>query len=155
MLSSTTTSRLPGDHLGEGVELELDADVSESLVWLDEGAADVAVLEEAFAVRDTRSLGIADAGCGSRIGDACDQVCVDGVLPGQFCSHGLSGFIYQLALYDAVGAGEVDVLEDTEGFLAVAPPLETLYAVVADDDDLAGLDVAGELCSQVVQGAAL
>ena len=49
--SSTTTSRPAGD-LGERVELHADPLVAHPLLGLDEGAVDVAVLDQALAEGD-------------------------------------------------------------------------------------------------------
>ena len=56
-------------HLGQGVELQLDALLAQALVWLDEGAADVAVLDQAFAERDAERTREADRGRRPRVGD--------------------------------------------------------------------------------------
>src|SRR5207237_10115411 len=44
------------EDLAQGVELQLDADVAQSLVRLDEGARDVAALDEALAGGDAAGL---------------------------------------------------------------------------------------------------
>ena len=48
---------LAADHVLEGVELEADAELAQGLAGLDEGAADVGVLDEALAVGDAGLLG--------------------------------------------------------------------------------------------------
>src|SRR4029078_10289979 len=49
---------LAADHVVERVELEPDAQLAQGLAGLDEGPADVGVLDEALAERDARLLGV-------------------------------------------------------------------------------------------------
>src|SRR2546423_3981124 len=67
-------------HLRERVELELDALLSQSLVGLDERAADIAVLDQAFAERDVERPRETDRRGRSRVGDRQDEVGLDGRL---------------------------------------------------------------------------
>ena len=115
MLSSTTTTRLAAQDLGQRVELELDADLADALVGHDERAADVAVLHQPFDERDAGLLRVADGGGDGGVGHAHDDVGIDGVLAGELGAHGHADGVEQLAADDAVGPGEVDVLEDAEG----------------------------------------
>ena len=48
--SSISTTRLPGRLAVSGLILQVDADLAQAVVRLDEGAADVAVLDQPFAV---------------------------------------------------------------------------------------------------------
>ena len=80
--SSTTTRPLAPDHLAQRVELEPDAELADRLARLDEGAADVGVLDQALAVRDAGLLGVADRGRGAGLRHRDDQVGLDRVLHG-------------------------------------------------------------------------
>ena len=53
---------LAADDVAQRVELEPDAELADGLARLDEGAADVGVLDQALAVGDAGLLGVADRG---------------------------------------------------------------------------------------------
>ena len=143
------------DHLLQRVELQVDALVAHALVGLDERAADVAVLDEALGVGDAGLVRVADGGGGRGVRHADDDVGVDGRLAGQLAAHVHAHRVQQLVADDAVGAGEVDVLEDAEGVALLLDGLHRVEAVLVDDDRLAGLDLADERRAEVVEGAGL
>ncbi len=132
---------LAADHVLEGVELEADAELAERLAGLDEGAADVRVLHEALAVGDAGLLGEPDRGRRAGLGDGHHQVGVDGVLDGQLPAHRDPRLVDVAAGDGGVGAGEVDVLEHAALGLRLGE-LVGAQAVLVDDDQLAGLDLA-------------
>jgi len=68
MESSMTTTRLPSEPRPDGVELEADARLAQLLGGLDEGAGDVAALDQPLAVRNSALLGIPDRGRRAGIG---------------------------------------------------------------------------------------
>ena len=134
---------LAADHVLEGVELEADAELAQGLAGLDEGAADVGVLDEALAVGDAGLLGEADGGGRAGLGDGHHQVGVDGVLAGESAAHRDARLVDVAAGDGGVGAGEVDVLEHAA--LGVGSgELVGAQAVLVDDDELAGLDLTHE-----------
>src|SRR2546430_3242670 len=61
------------EDLAKRVELQLDADVAQPLVGLDEGARDVAALDQALAVGDAARFGEADGGRRARVGGRADE----------------------------------------------------------------------------------
>ena len=67
----------------------------------------------------------------------------------------LAGIVDADALDLAVGASEIDVLEDAEAAWLLGEGLDRAQAAAVDDDDLAGLDVAHESGADDVEGAAL
>src|SRR5258707_324365 len=60
-----------------------------------------------------------------------------------------------LAFEHAVGAGEIDVLEDAQPLWHVVERLDATHTAGTDDDDLARLDIAHELGADDVEGARL
>src|SRR5207245_8861129 len=55
------------EDLAQWIELQLDADVAQPLVGLDEGAGDVAALDQPLAEWDAALLGVADRGRRPRV----------------------------------------------------------------------------------------
>src|SRR5580765_3372341 len=145
---------LAADDLAQRVELEPDTELADGLRGLDEGAADVGVLDEALAVGDAGLLGVADGGRRARLGRRDDQVRVDGVLAGEDPAHLDPGLVDHPVVDRGVGAGEVDVLEDAalgRGLGEARGP----QAVLVDGDHLAGLDLPDEGGADDVQGRGL
>ena len=132
---------LATDHVLEGVELEPDAELAQGLAGLDEGAADVGVLDEALAEGDAALLGVPGGRRGARLGDRHHQVGLDRELAGQLAAHLDAGGVHGLAGDRGVGAGEVDVLEDAALARRLREPVGT-QPVLVDRDQLAGLDLA-------------
>src|SRR5699024_3046606 len=97
------------DHLAQRVELQTDAQLADGLAGLDEGPADVGVLDHPLPVGDAGLLGVSDGGRGAGLRCGDHQVRVDRVLPGQAPAHLPAGFVDAAAGDAGVGAGEVDV----------------------------------------------
>ena len=81
---------------------------------LDEGAADVMVADDAELERDARFLRIPDRRGDAGIRDRHHDIGVDMAFARQFPADALACLVDALAFDDAVGAGEIDVLEDAE-----------------------------------------
>ena len=81
---------------------------------LDKGAADIMVADDAELERDTRFLRIAERRRHPRIRHRHDDIGVDMAFAGEFAADALAGFVDADPLDDAVGPGEIDVLEDAE-----------------------------------------
>lgn len=105
---------LAGEDLVQGIELQADPGLADALVGLDEGAAHIAVLDEALAVGDAAFARIPDGSGNGRIGYADDDVGFHGVLAGELSAHLLADWVEQMAGKVAIGASEVDELEGTE-----------------------------------------
>ena len=103
---------LAPDDLAQRVELEPDAELPDRLGRLDEGPADVGVLDQALAVGDAGLLGVADRRGRPRLRGGDDEVGIDRVLPGQGAAHLDPGLVDDPAADRRVGPGQVDVLED-------------------------------------------
>ena len=112
--SSTTTSRLPADRVGQRVELQLHPAVAQRLRGLDERPADVVVLVEAVAVRDARHLGVPLRAPVAGGRDRDHQVGVRGLLAGEDAAHLPPGLVHRPPAHPRVGPRQVDRLEDAE-----------------------------------------
>ena len=134
---------LAADHVLEGVELEPDAELAQGLAGLDERAADVGVLHEALAERDAALLGVPRRGRRARLGHGHHQVGLDGELAGQPAAHLDARLVDAAAADRGVGAGEVDVLEHAALRLRRREQVGA-QAVLVDDQQLAGLDLADD-----------
>ena len=144
------------DRGGDGVQLDADAALALGLAALNEGAADIFVLDKAYAVGDAALLGVTQGGVQAGIRRADDDVGLDGMLLRQETAGLQAGLMDAGALDDGIRAGKVDVLEHAHrvgGGAAVI--LDAAQTVVVSDDDLTGLDVPYEFGADGVQGAAL
>ena len=130
--------------------------LAQLLAGLDEGSRHVAVLDEtvvlgqAAAARVSAGRGVARVGDGDhQVGTGCRG------LTGQYLPHPAAGGLERGAVHLRVRAGEVDVLEDAERLALALDQHPGADAVLADRDQLAGLDVAHVLGADDVQRAGL
>ena len=122
---------------------------------LDKGPTDVMVADNPELEGQPGFLGIADC-CGhTGIGDRDDDVGIDRTLSGEFPPDALTRLVDAAPLYDAVRAGEVNVLEDAETGVAIVEWPQASYAAPANDDDLSCCDIADELGADDVERAGL
>ena len=102
---------LARDDVPERVQLQPDAALPDRLARLDEGPADVGVLDQALPVRDAAGLGVADRGRRAGLRHRDDQVGLGRVLRGQPPADLDPGGLDTAAGDRGVRAGQVDVLE--------------------------------------------
>src|SRR6516162_6158384 len=103
----------------------------------------------------SRFLGITDC-CGhTGIGNRDDDVGIDRTLSGEFPPDALTRLVDAAPLYDAVRAGEVDVLENAETGFAIVEWPQASYAARANDDDLSCCDIADEVSADDVERTGL
>ena len=145
---------------GAGYDVQLDAHTVLALLLaaLDEGAANVFVLDEADAVGDAALLGVAEGGVEAGVRHTDDHIGLHGVLLRQEAACLLAGLVDRAALDDAVRAGEVDVLEDAHlGVLPAAVILDAaqLAGAGVGHDDLAGLHIPQKRSTGRIQRTAL
>ena len=147
---------LATDGGGDGVELDVDRFFPLALLRLDKGAGDILVFNEAYTVRNTGLLGIAEGSIKAGVRNAYDHVRLNGMLQCQKGSGALPRGVDAAAVYDGVRAGEVNVFKDAQraGALAAVGGYAAQTALVRDDD-LTGAYVPHELCADAVQRAAL
>ena len=145
---------LAGD-LVQRVEFQLDPLPSQLLVGLDEGAAHVAVLDQAFLVGNPRRLGKPDRRRRTGVGDRHHEICNGGRFFRESLAHAHPARVDLAATEARVGPGEVDVLEDAG---RTAPCGERLGAVdpcLVKPENLAGTHVAVDGGADQVERAAL
>jgi hypothetical protein len=124
------------------VQFHLHTEVADRLCRLDEGAADVVVADEPHSHRHARLLGVADGSADARVGNRHDHVGGNGGLAGQLTAEAGAHVADAAPEHLAVGAREVDVLEDAVGARRRRERPHRARAVGPDDQHLAGLDVA-------------
>ena len=155
MESSTITTRLPATSV-ERVVLDADALLAHALLRLDEGAADVAVLDQTLVEGNAARAREADRRRRARVGDRHHQVGLDGSLAGEPLAHPHPRAVDLDPVDRRVRPGEVEELEDAElpGPLGWTAWLR-MDAVLVDHDELAGSDLALELRADEIERAAL
>src|SRR6185437_15872826 len=128
-----------------GVVLELDAEMADLVGRLDEGAADIVVADDAELEGQAALRGVAQGRGHAGIGDGHDDVGGHMALARELHADPLPRLVDIVAVDDAVGPREIDVLEDAEALAATPERPAAVEAGGVDDDELAGLDVAHEL----------
>ena len=146
---------LARDVAFEHVELERDATFALRLRGLNERPADISVFDKSQAEGDAAAHAVTDGAGKTAVGDADDQVRVDGVLLCQKLTREHARFVDGLTVDDAVGAGEIDVLENARARVCRAKSLVRGELSVMKGDDLARLDVAHKLGADRVESAGL
>src|SRR5579871_3993631 len=76
-------------------------------------------------------------------------------LAGQLRAEALAHLVDRAAMNDGVGPGEIDVFEDARPRRFRRERLVGMCALLVEDDDFAGLDVADELGADDVERAGL
>src|SRR5215217_6185197 len=74
---------LTPDHIPQGIQLQPDAELANRLTRLDEGPADIGVLDQSLPVRNARRLRITDGGRRARLRNGNHQVRGCRILPSQ------------------------------------------------------------------------
>ena len=141
--SSTTTSRLPAMASRSGLYFGPDTALPDRLAGLDEGAADVGVLDQALAVGDAAGLRVADGRGRAGLRHRDDQVGVRRPLGRELAADLFPRGLQAAARDRGVRPGEVDVLEQAAARGRGREPVRP-DPVLVDGDHLAGLDLAHE-----------
>ena len=144
-----------GDDLRQRVELEPQAALAQLLPGLDEGAGDVAVLDQAVVARQPRGAREPGRRRVARVGHRDHQVGLDRRLAPEDLAHLAAHLLQHLALQPAVRAGEVDVLEDAVRRPPRLDDLPRVEAALGQRDHLARPHLAQQLGADDVEGAAL
>ena len=92
-------------YIDQWVELLPNAQIPHPLVGFDEGAANIAVLDQALAIGDAGFLGISNRRCHRRIRYANDQIGLHRVLASELGPQFLAGRMNQTIIDDAIGPG--------------------------------------------------
>ena len=132
------------DQRGIGIVLQLDPEVADFGAGLEEGAADVMRANDPELERDIGRLGKADRGGDAAVGNGDDHVDLDRAFAGEFGADVLAALVDRNAIGDAIGATEVDMLEDARPGLGRSEGAKAAQALVVDQDHLARSDLALE-----------
>ncbi len=100
----------------DGVVFLAHALLAQGLVGLDEGASGVIAFDQAFVVGERGRSSQPQCSGDRRLGDGDDQVGVDGGFAPELSPEALAHAVNAVAPQLAVGSGEVDPLEDAEGW---------------------------------------
>ena len=121
----------------------------------DEGPADILVFHEPRIVRYPRFPAVADGGVEAGIRHADNEVRVHLMRPREHPAGVYARGAHRLPVDHGVRTREVDILENAELFIRLAAVLAAgSYAVFAENDDLARLNVADEFRADRGQRAA-
>ena len=138
-----------------GREFHLDSELAHRLHRLDEGTADVLVLDESHLIGDAAFLGIAHGGAEARLRHADNYVGLGRALAVKPPPGFLAVSMDVAAVYVAVGAGEIDVLHAAHP-VAEEPGVErAAHTLLINADDLARTYVADERSAHDLEGAGL
>jgi hypothetical protein len=136
---------LPAQHIGQGIELDADTRLPHRLGGLNEGATHIAILDQAIGEGDTAGLGVANRRGDAGIGNADHNVGLHRRFARQHFTDPHPIAVERLAKKAAIGAGEVNHLEDAEPGGLFSPAVALGRGIpVAEMHDLAGLHIAVE-----------
>src|SRR5205814_7723343 len=136
-----------------GVVFEADAEMADLIGRLDKGTADIMVADDTELEGEAGFGGVAEGRGHAGIGHRHDNVRFDRRFPRQFATDALARLIDAVSLDDAVRTREVDVLENAEPGRHIGKRPDAPDPAGADDDDLAGIDVAHEIGAEDVARA--
>jgi hypothetical protein len=142
------------DRRLQRIELQPDAELTDRLCRLDERAADVAVLDDAFAVGDAARFGEPGGRDRPGVGDPDDQIGVGGGFLGEETAELTPHLVHVAVVHVRVRPREVHVFEDAKLRIGLREHAAA-KAISVDGDDLARLHVPHEGCSDDVERAGL
>src|SRR5690625_2207461 len=135
--------------------LEADAEVTDLLAGLDEGAADIVIADDAEIEGKPGFFREAKGRRYTRVGHWNDEICRRQALARQFAPDCLARFIHGGARDYRVRARKVDVLEDAEARWPRFLDPDRTRLVPVQHDQLAGFHIAYEIGSYDVEGTGL
>ena len=113
------------------------------------------VADDTQLERNTGGLGVTDGTRDARIRHGDDEVGGDPVLAGEFGTNAFAYAVDAAILHHAIGAGEIDILENAEARRLRGEGEQAAHAAGIDDDHLAGGDVAYVIGTDNVERAGL
>ena len=144
-----------GNDLPNGVELDADPEVTRRRIGLDEGPADVPVLDQPHLAGDAAGIRVPHRRGGPRVGHGDHGIRRDRVLAGEETAHPAPDLVHVLALDHGVRAREVDVLEDARGPADDRKHLDRAHAGGVRHHQLSRADLAEVFPADLVERAAL
>lgn len=115
--------------------------------WLGgyEAASNILVFQEPDTVWNTTFLRKSHSCVDSRIGNADDYICVNRAFPRQRSARRKARRMNRRTLDDRIRARKVDIFKYAEGRLLSTMAAVRLYALLAENHDLTGLNVANKV----------
>ena len=148
--------RLALDDVAHRIELDLHLGHPERLGGVDERPADVVVPDEAVLELDAGDLGEAERHRVGAVGHAEHHLAAGRrLLPGKLAAELAPDPVHRLAEDGAVGAGEVHQLEHAAADRPGSEPGQLGDLAVLDPDELARLQLAGDVRAEQVERAGL
>ena len=142
---------LAPDQRRIGIVLQFDAKVADPVARLDESPPDIMRADDPQLKWDPARLAEAQCRGDARIGDGDDVIGHDRGFTRQLGADCLAHFIDRSAVDDAVGAREIDVLENARPRQGGGERAIAFHAGIVDQHQLAGLDVADILGADDVE----
>src|ERR1700739_1511319 len=105
--------------------------------------------------RQSRFLGVTDGSRHAGIRNRDDDIRIDMAFARQFSADAFARLVDARPFNDAVGAREINMSEDANPALVMLERHHAPNPAGADDDNLAGLDVAFELGPDDIEGTGL
>ena len=122
----------------------------------DEGSSYIFVFDESYLIGEPGLLRVADRGVKTRVGNADDDIRLNGMLEREESSRAASRLVDVASVYRRVGTREINVLENAHPVGSLSAVLrDTANAALVEYDDLARLDIADELRADGIERAAL
>ena len=143
------------DHRAIGRQLEFDPHVPQRLGWLDEGAADIAVLDQPHFTGQPALLAVAhcrrEGGIrhpDHNIGRKLPAV-PPGEQPAGFFAHRVDVHAAKIA----VRPGKIHILHRAQPVLPICGVIRGFQPLIRKLDNFARLDVPDKMCADVLEGA--
>ena len=100
------------EQIADRVQLQLHAEVADALLGLDERPADIVVADQAESKRNAAFGCVPNGRRHAGVGHGNDEISGDVRLAGELAAHLLAALLHPAVEDFAVGAREVDLLED-------------------------------------------
>src|SRR5690348_5192216 len=143
------------EEAANGIQLQADAEIADGLLGFDKRAADIMVADQAHAKRQAGLAGVTDGRRNSGIGHGHDHVRGGGMLAGEKAAEALTREVHGPAEYDAIGPGEIDVLENAVLMRLFRREANGFDAALGDAQHFARLDFAFVFSVDKIEGAGL
>src|SRR5438132_419112 len=141
-------------HLRDGIELYLYAEVADRLLRFNEGATDIVISNQSEFELNPRPLGIAERSRHPGVRYGNDDIRRHRRFPRQLSTQGLTRHIDRVRAEDlAVRPGKIHIFKDAHGRTDRRERLVTRHALVIQHHQLAGLDLADNFSSEQIERA--
>ena len=146
---------LAGDGLPDDIELDAHGIFPHGLLRLNKAPADILVLDKTDPVGDPALLRIAKRGIESGIRNADHHICPDRMIPCKEPPRADAGMMHRDSADHRIRPCKVDVFKNAEARgLASAVRPDGLESLIADNDDLPGINVPQECRARCIERTA-